>query len=308
MTEPSRFPTPGNAEEGPYPKEPKTQSFARTIPLARRMLQALRTMRAGWLRAAEFGLLDPFVLGAQGPESRPHNPTQLGKDFVALCKMNGFHCTFHDLRNALATMMIAVVVNVRTVASCLGHASVSATLNIDADVDMAAASPIKCDLFGNEPASQPQGLAFAVGQLHTGLGREHALDRIGIEPQRRYAGGPPAFGRQWVERAFTLRYPCAASARSISLASTPADAAASCTLTRPSRTSLQSVSSTPSVLPSARISSTMLPMAILPSSVSLSLRFTLDVSGKHSSSYVPPSTKSLMRAETSLSPRASALT
>ena len=204
-TGPSRSPTLGDAEEGFYLKEPKTQSFARTIPLARRMLQALRTMRAGWLRAAEFGLLDPFVLGAQGPESRPHNPTQLGKDFVALCKMNGFHCTFHDLRNALATMMIAVVVNVRTVASCLGHASVSTTLNIDADVDMAAASPIKCDLFGNEPASQPQGLAFAVGQLHTGLGREHALDRIGIEPQRRYAKGPLASDHRRAERAFTLR-------------------------------------------------------------------------------------------------------
>ena len=311
-TEPSRSPTLGDAEEGFYLKEPKTQNFARTIPLARRMLQALRTMRAGWLRAAEFGLLDPFVLGAQGPESRPHNPTQLGKDFVALCKMNGFHCTFHDLRNALATMMIAVVANVRTVASCLGHASVSATLNIDADVDMAAASPIKCDLFGNEPASQPQGLAFAVGQLHTGLGREHALDRIGIEPQRRYAGGPSAFGRQWAERAFTLRYPCAASARSISLASTPADAAASCTLTRPSRTNPQIVSSlplaSPLASPSARISSMTLPMAILPTSVSLSLRFSLEVSGKRASSYASPSTKSLMRAATSLPSLARAFT
>ena len=108
MTEPSRFPTPGNAEEGPYPKEPKTQSSARMTPLVRHTLQALGTIRAGWLRrAVEFGLLDPFVLGAQGPESRPHNPTQLGKDFVALCKMNGFHCTFRDLRHIFATMMIA---------------------------------------------------------------------------------------------------------------------------------------------------------------------------------------------------------
>ena len=30
------------------------------------------------------------------------------------------------------------------------------------DVDMTAASPIECDLFGNEPAPQPQDLAFTV--------------------------------------------------------------------------------------------------------------------------------------------------
>lgn len=108
MTGPSRFPTPGNAEEGLCPKEPKTQSFARTTPLARHTLQTLRTMRAGWLRrAAEFGLLDPFVLGTQEPKSRPYSPTHLGKDFPASCKMNGFHCTFDDLRHIFATMMIA---------------------------------------------------------------------------------------------------------------------------------------------------------------------------------------------------------
>ena len=107
MTGPSRSPTPGNAEEGPYPKEPKTQSSARMTPLVRHTLQALRTMRAGWLRrAAEFGLLDPFVLGMQEPKSRPYSPTRLGKDFPAPRKMNGFHCTFRDLRHIFATMMI----------------------------------------------------------------------------------------------------------------------------------------------------------------------------------------------------------
>lgn len=108
MTGPSRSPTPGNAEEGLYPKELKTQSSARTTPLARHTLQTLRTMRAGWLRrAVEFGLLDPFVLSTQEPKSRPYSPTRLGKDFPASYKMNGFHCTFRDLRHIFATMMIA---------------------------------------------------------------------------------------------------------------------------------------------------------------------------------------------------------
>lgn len=76
--------------------------------LVRHTLQALRTMRAGWLRrSAEFGLLDPFVLDTQEPKRRPYSPTRLGKDFPASCKMNGFHCTFRDLRHIFATMMIA---------------------------------------------------------------------------------------------------------------------------------------------------------------------------------------------------------
>lgn len=44
----------------------------------------------------------------------------------------------------------------RTVASYLGHESVSMTLDTYADVDMAAAPPIECDLFDNGPASQLQ--------------------------------------------------------------------------------------------------------------------------------------------------------
>ena len=65
-------------------------------------------MRAGWLRCtAEFGLLGPFVLGTREPKSRPYSPTRLGKDFPASYKMNGFHCTFCDLRHIFATMMIA---------------------------------------------------------------------------------------------------------------------------------------------------------------------------------------------------------
>ncbi len=94
-------------------------------------------MRAESIRKmAAFGLSgDPFILGTQEPDSCPYNPTQLGKDFAAFCKMNGFSCTFHDLRHTFATMMIAADTDVRTVASYLGHASVSMTLNIYTNVD-----------------------------------------------------------------------------------------------------------------------------------------------------------------------------
>ena len=82
----------------------------------------------------------------------------LGKDFAAFCKMNGFSCTFHDLRHTFATMMIGNGCDVRTVASYLGHASVSMTPDIYADVDpdakAAAVSKVEdsFDLDGYGPA------------------------------------------------------------------------------------------------------------------------------------------------------------
>lgn len=68
-----------------------------------------KSMRADSRRKmAEFDLAgDPYILGTQEPKSRPYNPTQIGKDFAAFCKMDGCSCTFHDLRRTFAAMMIA---------------------------------------------------------------------------------------------------------------------------------------------------------------------------------------------------------
>ncbi len=128
----------GNGDGGFYVKEPKTGSSVRTIPLTKHLNTMLSARRRDAERVArEMGvsLGDPYILGTQEEKSRPYNPTQLGKDFAAFCKMNGFSCAFHDLRHTFATMMIAGGCDVRTVASYLGHASVSMTLDIYADVD-----------------------------------------------------------------------------------------------------------------------------------------------------------------------------
>ena len=185
----------GNGEGGFYLKEPKTQSSARTIPLTQRTFQTLKAMRADSRRVlGEFGLsADPFILGTQEPESRPYNPTQLGKDFTAFCKMNGFACTFHDLRHTFATMMIGAGTDVRTVASYLGHASVSMTLNIYADVDpdakKSAVSKVQ-DCFdmdmdavfgaesGQAQAAAP-GITFTVEQLEAMLAQAKAQQNGG---------------------------------------------------------------------------------------------------------------------------------
>lgn len=177
----------GNAKGGYYVKEPKTLSSARTIPLTSRTFQTLCAMRAESRRQmASFGLAgDPYILGTQEPESRPYNPTVLGKEFAAFCKMNGFSCTFHDLRHTFATMMIAGGTDVRTVASYLGHASVSMTLNIYADVDpdakKAAVSKVEdafdmdFDMDDGLPAQQATpALSFTVEQLEAMLAQARA--------------------------------------------------------------------------------------------------------------------------------------
>jgi len=128
----------GNAGGTFYEKEPKTDSSCRTIPLTPSIASALRAIRADKEYVCKslgvpFG--DPYLLGAPGLDSKPYSPSMLSKDFTAFCKMNGFTCTFHDLRHTFATFMIGAGVDVRTVASYLGHASVSMTLNTYADVD-----------------------------------------------------------------------------------------------------------------------------------------------------------------------------
>lgn len=149
----------------------------------------LRLVRADAVRVTnEFALpfSNPYILGTQEEKSRPYNPTQLGKDFSAFCKMNGYDCTFHDLRHTFATMMIGNGCDVRTVASYLGHASVSMTLDIYADVDPEAkraavgkvdeSFDIDMSAMGfNEPetpvAANASGLTFTVEQLRAMLAK-----------------------------------------------------------------------------------------------------------------------------------------
>lgn len=179
----------GNGEGGFYVKEPKTESSCREIPLTQYTFNILTAMKCDTqrnLRDARLPFGDPYILGTQELDSRPYNPSQLSKDFTAFCKMNGFTCSFHDLRHTFATMMIASGTDVRTVASYLGHASVSMTLNIYADVDpdakRAAVGKVEDSFdfdFNVEPycsearmqstTAKPTAIAFTADQLRAML-------------------------------------------------------------------------------------------------------------------------------------------
>ena len=108
--------------------------------------------------------------------------------------MNGFKCTFHDLRHTFATMMIAGGCDVRTAASYLGHASASMAPDACADVgpevkraavskveesfDLDMSSPALWEPQTAQPAAEPEGLTFSVAQLEAML----------AEAKRREAG------------------------------------------------------------------------------------------------------------------------
>lgn len=113
----------GNGDGGFYLKQPKTEEI-RTIPLTFHAFELLKGMHEDlkWMCSKlKVKLEDAFILGTLESESRPYNPTQLGKDFSAFCKMNGFDCTLHDLRHTFATFMIGSGADVRTVADYLGY-------------------------------------------------------------------------------------------------------------------------------------------------------------------------------------------
>lgn len=158
----------------------------RALPLSTRTWSGLNALKKDMLRTlAEFGApnADPYLFGTWDVDSRPYNPTKLGKEFSAFCKMNGFSCTFHDLRHTFATMMIGRGTDIRTVADWLGHEKPSVTLDIYADVapeakrdslmKMKACFDLDMDgIFGEPetdshalPASGVRGLTFTVEQL-----------------------------------------------------------------------------------------------------------------------------------------------
>lgn len=127
----------GNGEGGFYLKEPKAGE-ARTLPLTAHTFHLLTGMKDDiqWMcRKLKVKLLNTYILGTLESESRPYNPTQLGKDFATFCKMNGFDCTLHDLRHTFAAFMVAEGADVRAVSGYLGHANPSMTLDIYADVN-----------------------------------------------------------------------------------------------------------------------------------------------------------------------------
>lgn len=116
-------------------KEPKTPAGNRTVYISAEMCSLLNEYRAecAWQcrQTITAPLCDEDYLFHQ-PCGLPMNPNTFTQKFKKLLRANGLptNLTVHSLRHSNASLLISQNVDVRTVASLLGHAQASTTLDI----------------------------------------------------------------------------------------------------------------------------------------------------------------------------------
>ncbi len=101
-----------------YAKEPKTAGSQRIIPLTgfiNRALAAMRIDKQNISKAMGIKFGAPYTLGTIEEDAKSYRLDLLSMEHTALCKMNGFECTFHALRRTFTAFMIDSDVNVLAV-------------------------------------------------------------------------------------------------------------------------------------------------------------------------------------------------
>ena len=130
-----------------YLKATKNDSSTRLLPIPTPLLDVLKAREAkmrGELAQADISISDEdfnelFVIGYV--DGRYKNGNLLGKEWHVLAETfdlvgtKGRLCTFHDIRHTFATVAVAEKLDVKTIASYLGHSDASMTLRIYADAD-----------------------------------------------------------------------------------------------------------------------------------------------------------------------------
>ena len=139
-----------------FVKPPKTASGDRVVYVSKEMAKLLKAWKqqCAWERQQEQGepLQEDDYLFRQ-PSGDPMVPTTFTFRFKKILKQNGLpeNLSVHSLRHTTASLLIAQGVDVRTVASVLGHSQASTTLDIYAhafDAHKRAASEKLRDAIG----------------------------------------------------------------------------------------------------------------------------------------------------------------
>lgn len=119
----------GRGKGGTYIKKAKTDR-PRDVAMPESLAVQLKGLKARATGAYVVGIgekhADPQVIGKQWATL---------SQALGLVGMEGRACTFHDLRHTWATMAVSGGVDIKTVASNLGHANAAMTLNIYASAD-----------------------------------------------------------------------------------------------------------------------------------------------------------------------------
>lgn len=111
---------------------PKSYRSRRSIPLPKFLLKALKTQRA---RQSELRLVagsawqdhDLVVTRADGS---PMDPRRVSALFTELATEHGFGFTFHGLRHAYASLMLASGVDLKVISELLGHSTIGITADL----------------------------------------------------------------------------------------------------------------------------------------------------------------------------------
>jgi integrase len=104
---------------------PKTAAGARRIPLPKELVMYFRELK---LRSGHSGDEDPVFASKDGAPLGHRNVSQRG--FEPATRLAGIkHVTFHDMRHAFASRMIARGIEPVTLAKLMGHEDIRQTLN-----------------------------------------------------------------------------------------------------------------------------------------------------------------------------------
>ena len=126
-----------------YEKGPKTETSRQDVilepDLKLRLMRRREAMESVLPLEDRRALPDRFVIGSA--RGGPYTPSMLGRGFGTLARSLDLRGTtgkivcLHDLRHTFATYLVARGVDIKTVASLMGHADAAMTLNIYASAD-----------------------------------------------------------------------------------------------------------------------------------------------------------------------------
>jgi integrase len=111
---------------------PKSYRSRRSIPLPKFLLKVLKTQRA---RLSELRLMagsawQDHDLVASRADGSPMDPRRVSRLFTALAKESGYDFTFHGLRHAYASLMLASGIDLKVTSDLLGHSTIGITADL----------------------------------------------------------------------------------------------------------------------------------------------------------------------------------
>ena len=131
----------GVGEGGAFEKSTKTGQIRTTIlinTLCDVLMRWKQIQREKFASATVALQPDSYVIG---DPLKFYDPTRLSKEWTALAKLLNIRGTenrivkMHELRHTFATVANAIGLDVKVIASCLGHTNAAMTLNVYASVD-----------------------------------------------------------------------------------------------------------------------------------------------------------------------------